>query len=100
MKKFVVVIMVLIVIITLTSCGASWEQMKKNWKADIGGGLVRKVVVINMLDNSVIWEYEGKCYIADGSVVGDITIVYYNEFGESKKADFIGRFYGVSSVEI
>lgn len=94
------VIIILIVLITFTSCGANWERMKKDWKADVGGGLARKVVVTNMLDNSVVWEYEGKCYIAESSDVGDITIVYYNEFGESKKADFIGRFYGVSSIEI
>ena len=101
MKKTIIVLMIAILVLTtFISCGASWEQTKKSWKSDLGGGLVRKIVVSNQITGEVVWEHEGKSYISDGSTAGDVTIVFYDEFGNSKKADFIGNFYGVSSVEI
>lgn len=97
MKKICVI---LIVVLLLTSCGAGWEQTKKSWKSDLGGGLYRKIEVTNQLTGEVVWTYEGKSYIDDASKSGDITVIYYDRTGSSKKADFIGQFYGVRSVEL
>ena len=99
-KTAIILIVVALILAMLTSCGASWEQTKKSWKSDLGGGLVRRIVVTNQITGEVVWEHEGKSYISDGSTAGDVTIVFYDEYGNSKKADFIGNFYGVSSVEI
>lgn len=96
-KKFLII---LIIVLLLTSCGASWEQTKKTLKSDYGGGLYRKVTVTNQLTGETVWEYEGKSYIDDSSKAGDITVIYYDKTGESKKADFIGQFYGVRTIEL
>jgi PBP1b-binding outer membrane lipoprotein LpoB len=98
MKKKILII--LIIVLLLTSCGASWEQTKKTLKSDYGGGLYRKVTVTNQLTGEIVWEYEGKSYIDDSSKAGDITVIYYDKTGESKKADFIGQFYGVRTIEL
>ena len=98
MKKKV--LLILIIVLLLTSCGAGWEQTKKSWKSDVGGGLYRKVTVTNQLTGETVWEYEGKSYISDNSEAGDITVIFYDERGESKKADFIGQFYGVRTIEL
>ena len=42
--------------------------------------------------------HEGISYIKDDSGAGDVTIMYYNG-RDVKKADFLGTFYGVSSIE-
>ena len=98
-KKITLIIVAVLLLILITSCGASWEQTKKDWKANVGGGLNRKIIVTNQLTNEIIWEHEGKSYIDSSSSPGDITIIYY-EGDESRKADFIGNFYGVSSIEL
>lgn len=60
----------------------------------------RTIIVTNMLTDETVWTYTGKAYISDSSSVGDITIVYYDLNNESKKADFIGKFFGVRSIEL
>lgn len=87
------------ILLLLVSCGASWQQTVKDIKSDYSGGLARTIVVTNMITGEVVWSYTGKAYISDSSSVGDITIVYYDSYGESKKADFIGEFFGVKSLE-
>ena len=100
MKRSIIIILTIVLATVIVSCGASWEQTKKSWKSDLGGGLVRRIVVTNQITDEVVWEHEGKSYISEESTAGDVTIVFYDEYGNSKKADFIGNFYGVSSVEI
>lgn len=100
MKKVFAVVLIVSALVLLVSCGAGWERTKKNWNSNFDGGLIRQITVTNQLNGEVVWEYTGKSYINSNSSVGDITIIFYNEFGESKKADFIGNFYGVSSVEL
>ena len=98
MKK-VIVVVVLLVIVSLTSCGMGWENFKKDYKSNFGGGLERVITVKNMYTGELVWEYEGVAYIDGESSSGDVTIVYYDNHGKIKKADFIGALYGVQSFE-
>lgn len=98
-KRSFWVVAILIAVLSFTSCGMGWENFKKDFKSDIGGGLKRSIVVSNMLTGEIVWEYEGIAYIDDKSTAGDITIMYRNEFGEAKKADFIGNLFGVYTLE-
>lgn len=97
MKK--VLIAVLVSMMLLTSCGMGWENFKKDMKSDLGGGLKREIVVSNMLTGEVVWEYSGVSYISDESAAGDVTVVFYGKDNKIKKADFIGTFYGVHTIE-
>ena len=97
MKKLLVA--VLLSVFLFTSCGMGWENWKKNVKSDLGGGLEREIVVSNMLTGETVWEYTGVAYIEGGSTAGDVTIVFYDDNNKTKKADFLGTFYGVHSIE-
>lgn len=99
MRKKVLVAIVLSMVILLTSCGMGWQNFKKDFKSDLGGGLDRTIVVSNMLTGEVIWEHSGVSYINDKSTSGDITVVYRDRNGASRKADFIGIFYGIHTFE-
>lgn len=92
-------LMLMFMLMLFTSCGMGWQNFKKDFKSDIGGGLSRSITVSNMLTSDVVWEYEGVAYIDDSSTSGDVTIVYYDKFGSIKKADFIGAIYGIQSFE-
>jgi hypothetical protein len=97
MKKLLVA--VLLSVLLFTSCGMGWENWKKNVKSDFGGGLEREIVVSNMLTGETVWEYNGVAYIEGESTAGNITIVFYDKNNKTKKADFLGTFYGVHSIE-
>ena len=100
MKRSIIIILTIVLTTVMVSCGASWEQTKKDFVSDLGGGLERKITVTNLFNGEVVWSYEGKSYIDDCSTVGDVTIIYYDSRGNSKKADFLGQFYGVESIEL
>ena len=99
LRALLIVTMLSLILMLFTSCGMGWQNFKKDFKSDIGGGLSRLITVSNMLTSEVVWEYEGVAYIDDSSTSGDVTIVYYDKFGSIKKADFIGAIYGVQSFE-
>jgi len=84
---------------TFTSCGMGWQNFTKDVGSDLGGGLVRTIVVENLYTGEVKWTYSGKAYIKDGSSPGDVTIIYRNSDGDLKKYDVIGQWYGVTSNE-
>lgn len=96
MKRVLVV--VVLSMLLLSSCGMGWQNLKKDIKADIGGGLDRDIKVTNLFSGEEVWKYSGISYIKDSSSAGDVTIIYYDQ-GKTKKADFIGLLYGVSSIE-
>lgn len=98
-KKVFIILIIVLASFALTSC-SSWEKFKKNWSSNMDGGLVRDVEVINLLTGETIWKYSGKSYIDGKSEAGDVTIIFYDEYGNTKKVDFIGQFYGVQSVEL
>ncbi len=98
MRK-ILVVLVLLMVMTLASCGMGWENVKKDFKSNVGGGLERVITVTNMFTGEVIWEYEGVAYIDGESSSGDVTVVYYGQGGTIKKADFLGALYGVQSFE-
>ena len=83
----------------LSSCGASWERTKKDYKADIGGGLVRSVKVYDFISKETVFEYEGKCYLDDGAKPGDFTLICYDKNNESKKVDFVGHGMSIVMIE-
>lgn len=97
-KRILMVFAAAFMVFALTSC-SSWEKFKKNWSSNMDGGLVRDIKVTNLLTGEAVWEYSGKSYIDGKSEVGDVTIIFYDEYGNTKKTDFIGQFYGVQSVE-
>jgi len=98
-RKNLIVLVLIVVMVSLTSCGMGWENFKKDVKSDLGGGLERTIIVRNMFTNEVIWEYDGLAYIDEESTSGDVTVVYRSPSGAIKKADFLGSFYGVQSFE-
>lgn len=53
-----------------------------------------------MVTGDFVWENTGKSYIDGNSKPGDVAVIFYDEAGNSKKADFIGNFYGVESIEL
>lgn len=97
-KKVTTVVLMVVLMMLLSSCGMSWQNWKKDFKSDLGGGLERTITVTNMLTGEEVWAHEGISYIKDDSGAGDVTIMYYNG-RDVKKADFLGTFYGVSSIE-
>lgn len=97
-KRILMFSMAIVMIVALSSC-SSWEKFKKNWSSNMDGGLVRDTKVVNLLTGETVWEYDGKSYIDGKSEAGDVTIIFYDEYGNTKKADFIGQLYGVQSVE-
>ena len=96
MKKFIVL---LLVVLLFTSCGMGWEQAKKDLKSDLGGGIDREIAVMNLYTGEVVWEFSGIAYISDASETGDFSVIFRDENGSTKKADFIGLFYGIQSLE-
>lgn len=94
------VILICLVLLLFVSCSASWQKTIKNLKSDYSGGLMRTTTVTNMFTGEVVWSFTGKAYISDDSSVGDIAIIYYDSNGDAKKADFIGEFFGVKSLEL
>lgn len=98
MRK-ILIVLVLLVVMALTSCGMGWENFKKDFKSNVGGGLERVITVTNMYTGELVWEYEGVAYIDGQSSSGDVTVVYYSNGGAIKKADFLGALYGVQSFE-
>lgn len=99
-SKIILLVVISILIIACSVSCAKWEQIKKNWSANAAGGLNRCIRVVNLVTGDVIWENTGKSFIDGNSKVGDVTIIYYDESGNSKKADFIGNFYGVEAIEL
>lgn len=99
-SKIILLVAISILIIVCSVSCAKWEQIKKNWSSNAAGGLNRYIRVVNLVTNEVVWENIGKSYIDGKSEVGDVTIIYYDEAGSSKKADFIGNFYGVEAIEL
>lgn len=97
-KRILMVFAAALMVFTLASC-SSWEKFKKNWSSNMDGGLIRNTKVINLLTGETVWEYDGRSYIDGKSEAGDVTIIFYDEYGNTKKADFIGQLYGVQSVE-
>lgn len=96
MKKFITISILAIVL--LSSCGMGFQQAVKNIQSDIGGGLDRTIIVENTRTGQEIFRFEGKAYIDNDSDVGNITIVLTVANG-TKKVDFVGRDYGVRSIE-
>lgn len=98
-KKSLIVVLMLAALLMLSSCGMAWQEWKKDFKSDVGGGLPRDITVVNMYTDEVIWEYSGVAYIDSESTSGDITVIYRDQNGVVKKADFIGLFYGMHMFE-
>lgn len=100
MKKIIIIVISIAVLMSLTSCGARWEQAKKNFESAYSGGIERRISVYDCLTNEIIWSYEGKGYIDGNSTVGNVSIIYYINDNISKKVDFIGNTICVVSEEI
>lgn len=98
MKKFV--IFILAASILFSSCGMKWEQTVKNVQSNFAGGLDRTIEVKNSLTGQIEWFFTGKAYIDDNSVAGNVTIIYKDDNGNTKKFDAIGDFLQVTSIEL
>lgn len=97
-RKTMKIIALLVLVLMLASCGNSWELTKKNLASDYTE-LERSVTVYDSLTEAVLWTFSGVCYISD-SGPGDISIIFYDEAGKTKKADFIGRTISVTAIEL
>lgn len=82
----------------LASCGNSWEMTKKNFQSDYGE-LAREITVYDSLTGETLWEYSGVGYIAEGSANGNLSIMFHDDAGVIRKADFIGNAIAVMAVE-
>ena len=100
MKRKLTVVVLLVSLLMLSSCGMGWQSMKKDFKSDLGGGLERTITVTNMVTGEEVWSHEGVSYIKDSSTAGDVTVMFYDGTSRApKKADFLGTLYGVSAIE-
>ena len=83
----------------LSGCGNSWEVTKKSWKSDFGD-LTRRVRVYDSLSKEVLWEYTGDVYVTDGSVPGNVTVIYRDSKGKIRKNDFLGQHVSFVMFEV
>ena len=99
-KKILSILLILGSLFLLSSCGSGWERTKKDMAADFGGGLPRHVRVYSFPKEEPIFEYTGKCYITDDSETSNIALICYDEYGQSKKIDFIGMSITIIAEEL
>jgi len=92
-------VLVVLLGIVMSFTGNNFQIWKKNLQTNYGDGLDRNVVVSNAVTGETLWTYSGKCYVDDSSEPGDLTVIYYDNEGNVKKADFIGNMINLSMTE-
>ena len=59
----------------------------------------RYVEVYDSASGEVLWTFEGNCYLTKRKSIGNYTVTYYTEDGNTGRADFVGDTINVIVVD-
>ena len=59
----------------------------------------RYVEVYDSTSGEVLWTFEGNCYLTERKHIGNYTITYCTEDGNTGRADFVGSTINVLMVD-
>ena len=58
----------------------------------------RYVEVYDSASGEVLWTFEGNCYFTERKHIGNYTVIYYTEDGNTRRADFVGSTINIIVV--
>lgn len=59
----------------------------------------RYVEVYDSASGEVLWTFEGNCYLTKRKSIGNYTVTYYTEDGNTGRADFVGSTINIVMVD-
>ena len=59
----------------------------------------RYVEVYDSASGEVLWTFEGNCYLTKRKSIGNYTVTYYTEDGNTGRADFVGNTINIIVVD-
>lgn len=59
----------------------------------------RYVEVYDSASGEVLWTFEGNCYLTKRKSIGNYTVTYYTEDGNTGRADFVGDTINIIVVD-
>lgn len=59
----------------------------------------RYVEVYDSASGEVLWTFEGNCYLTKRKSIGNYTVTYYTEDGNTGRADFVGSTINIIVVD-
>ena len=59
----------------------------------------RYVEVYDSASGEVLWTFEGNCYLTERKHIGNYTITYYTEDGNTGRADFVGSTINIIVID-
>ena len=66
MKKFIAIVLVLVMCLTMFAGCASWQRSMKTLGSDLGGGLYRRVTAYDYAGN-ILGQWEGKFDVSEST---------------------------------
>ena len=55
--------------------------------------------VYDSASGKVLWTFEGNCYLTERKHIGNYTVIYYTEDGNTERADFVGSTINIIVVD-
>jgi len=83
MKKISFVFVALVVLF-LSSCGASWQRQLKTFTSEYGAGLERLIVIRNSFTNEIVDSFVANVDINGESTKGDVELFLIGKEGSFK----------------
>ena len=59
----------------------------------------RYVEVYDSASGEVLWTFEGNCYLTERKHIGNYTVTYYTEDGNTGRADFVGSTINIIVID-
>lgn len=59
----------------------------------------RYVEVYDSASGEVLWTFEGNCYLTKRKSIGNYTVTYYTEDGNTGRADFVGDTINIIVID-
>ena len=59
----------------------------------------RYVEVYDSASGEVLWTFEGNCYFTERKHIGNYTVIYYTEDGNTRRADFVGDTINIIVID-
>lgn len=59
----------------------------------------RYVKVYDSASGEVLWTFEGNCYLTERKHIGNYTVTYCTEDGNTRRADFVGSTINIIMVD-
>lgn len=80
-KKFAMLMVTVLLVGTMTGCGASWDRAVKDVKSEFDGGLDRTITLVDT-NGDVVKTYEGKFDIESGEGAGAAPKIKFEKDGQ------------------